>query len=123
MLSQHIITKPVFDALFEGYSFTAHNPVSKAMQGVLEQLQGQNLEKEQEELQDFYDRVKRQIGDIKTATKVAEEMPPTVPATVLDGESFGMILRLPMDLPHTYCNTSLDCTTTIMKISSKTLFS
>ena len=67
MLAQHIITKPIFDALFEGYSFTAHNPVSKAMQGVLETLQGQNLEKEQEELQDFYDRVKRQIGDIKTA--------------------------------------------------------
>ena len=67
MLAQHIITRPIFDALFEGYSFTAHNPVSKAMQGVLEQLQGQNLEKEQEELQDFYDRVKRQIGDIKTA--------------------------------------------------------
>ena len=67
MLAQHIITKPIFDALFEGYSFTAHNPVSKAMQGVLDELQGQNLEKEQEELQDFYDRVKRQIGDIKTA--------------------------------------------------------
>ena len=67
MLAQHIITKPIFDALFEGYSFTAHNPVSKAMQGVLDELQGQNLEKEQEELQGFYDRVKRQIGDIKTA--------------------------------------------------------
>ena len=67
MLAQHIITKPIFDALFEGYSFTAHNPVSKAMQGVLGQLQGQNLENEQADLQDFYDRVKRQIGDIKTA--------------------------------------------------------
>ena len=38
MLAQHIITKPVFDALFEGYSFTQHNPVSKAMQGVLDVL-------------------------------------------------------------------------------------
>ncbi len=28
MLSQHIITKPVFDALFKGYSFVQNNPIS-----------------------------------------------------------------------------------------------
>lgn len=28
MLSQHIITKPVFEALFEGYSFVKNNPIS-----------------------------------------------------------------------------------------------
>lgn len=33
MLAQHLITKPVFDALFEGYSFVQHNAVSQAMQG------------------------------------------------------------------------------------------
>ncbi|MDR9042575.1 hypothetical protein FEP51_05994 [Burkholderia multivorans] len=32
MLAQHIITKPVFDALFEGYAFTSKNPVSQSMQ-------------------------------------------------------------------------------------------
>ena len=31
MLSQHIITKPVFDALFENYSFVRNNPVSQSM--------------------------------------------------------------------------------------------
>lgn len=31
MLSQHLITKPVFDALFENYSFTKHNPVSASL--------------------------------------------------------------------------------------------
>ena len=36
MLAQHLITKPVFDALFEDYSFAQHNPMSMAMQGVLE---------------------------------------------------------------------------------------
>jgi predicted helicase len=35
MLSQHLITKPVFDALFENYTFVENNPVSKAMQGML----------------------------------------------------------------------------------------
>ena len=34
MLAQHLITKPVFDALFEGYSFAEHNPVSQVMQGM-----------------------------------------------------------------------------------------
>jgi len=31
MLAQHLITKPVFDALFAGYSFASNNPVSKGM--------------------------------------------------------------------------------------------
>lgn len=68
MLSQHIITKPVFDALFEGYSFTQHNPVSIAMQSVLDVLQEQNLEKETETLQKFYDSVKMKAAGIDNAT-------------------------------------------------------
>ena len=32
MLSQHLITRPVFEALFEGYAFAGHNPVSQTMQ-------------------------------------------------------------------------------------------
>ncbi len=64
MLAQHIITKPVFDALFEGYSFTNHNPVSLAMQGVLDVLQEQNLEKESESLQKFYESVKMRAQGI-----------------------------------------------------------
>src|SRR5690606_11885358 len=46
MLSQHLITKPVFDALFEGYSFSDHNPVSQVMQRMIDALEGQHLEKE-----------------------------------------------------------------------------
>ena len=38
MLAQHLITKPVFDALFEGYEFTKQNPVSKTMQKMLDLL-------------------------------------------------------------------------------------
>jgi len=68
MLAQHIITKPVFDALFEGYSFTQHNPVSIAMQSVLDALQEQNLEKETETLQKFYDSVKMKAAGIDNAT-------------------------------------------------------
>ncbi|MNY09898.1 hypothetical protein D3C86_1428470 [compost metagenome] len=41
----------------------------------------------------------------------ASRMPPTKPSTVLEGDSFGAILRLPNSLPHTYCSTSDICTT------------
>ena len=58
MLAQHLITKPVFDALFAGYTFTQHNPMSRAMQSVLDILQKQHLEKEADTLQQFYESVK-----------------------------------------------------------------
>lgn len=67
MLAQHIITKPVFDALFEGYSFTQRNPVSMAMQSVLDALQEQNLEKETETLSKFYASVKMRAAGIDNA--------------------------------------------------------
>jgi predicted helicase len=67
MLSQHLITKPVFDALFEGYSFTQHNPVSQAMQKMLDVLEGQNLQQETEKLQKFYDSVRNRASGIDNA--------------------------------------------------------
>ena len=53
MLSQHVITRPVFDALFENYAFTQHNPVSQAMQTMLDTLHDQALEKETVALEKF----------------------------------------------------------------------
>ena len=68
MLAQHLITKPVFDALFSDYSFAQHNPMSKAMQGVLDVLQEHNLDKEADTLQAFYDSVKLRAEGIDNAT-------------------------------------------------------
>lgn len=68
MLAQHLITRPVFDALFEGYSFAQNNPVSKALQGVLDVLDRQGLEKEAESLTKFYDSVKIRAKGIEDAT-------------------------------------------------------
>ena len=64
MLSQHLITKPVFDALFEGYEFTKHNPVSKTMQHMLDLIEGQSLEKETVSLDKFYESVKERARGI-----------------------------------------------------------
>ena len=64
MLSQHLITRPVFEALFEGYDFAAHNPVSRSMQAVLDVLEGQAISKEVESLQGFYESVRKRISGI-----------------------------------------------------------
>jgi predicted helicase len=67
MLAQHLITKPVFDALFSTYNFTDHNPMSKAMQGVLDLLQEHRLEKEADTLEKFYASVKMRAEGIDNA--------------------------------------------------------
>jgi predicted helicase len=68
MLAQHLITRPVFEALFEGYSFASNNPVSKALQGVLDVLDRQHLEKEAEALNKFYASVRMRAQGIEDAT-------------------------------------------------------
>lgn len=67
MLSQHIITKPVFDALFEDYSFVRNNPVSQSMQRMLDLLEAQSLEKDTEVLRKFYESVKMRASGIDNA--------------------------------------------------------
>ena len=67
MLSQHLITRPVFDALFENYAFAQHNPVSLAMQEVLDVLEANALEKEVEILQGFYASIRQRVKGIDNA--------------------------------------------------------
>ncbi len=67
MLAQHVITKPVFDALFEGYAFSQHNPVSQAMQGMLDILEGQALEKDAQVLEKFYVSVRDRAKGVDNA--------------------------------------------------------
>jgi predicted helicase len=65
MLAQHIITQPIFDALFEGYSFVKSNAVSMAMQTMIESLEeGSNLAEQDETLQKFYDSVRTRAQGI-----------------------------------------------------------
>ncbi len=67
MLAQHIITKPIFEALFEGYSFVKHNAVSQAMQNMLDALEEETLPEDSEKLQRFYESVKKRAADIDNA--------------------------------------------------------
>lgn len=67
MLAQHLITKPVFDALFKDYSFASHNPMSQAMQAVLDILQEHHLDKERDTLESFYASVQMRADGIDNA--------------------------------------------------------
>ena len=67
MLSQHLITRPVFDALFEGYEFTANNPVAQAMERMLEVLDEHRLEDEHGSLEKFYESVRVRAKGIDNA--------------------------------------------------------
>lgn len=67
MLAQHLITKPVFDALFEQYEFAKRNPISVAMQGLLDILESHNLDKEAKQLQSFYESVKMRASGVHSA--------------------------------------------------------
>lgn len=67
MLAQHLITQPVFDALFDGYDFTAKNPVSRSMDAMLKLLHREGLAKEQEQLEKFYASVRARASGIDNA--------------------------------------------------------
>ncbi len=67
MLAQHIITKPIFEALFEGYSFVKNNAVSTSMQSMLEALEEESLVEDSETLQKFYESVRKRAEGIDNA--------------------------------------------------------
>lgn len=64
MLAQHMITRPVFDALFKDYQFVKNNAVSRSMQRMLELLESEAMEKDTEVLNKFYENVRMNVGDI-----------------------------------------------------------
>lgn len=68
MLAQHMITLPVFQALFQGADFAESNPVSVAMEAMVESLRGFDLETEDErrELADLYRSVEIRAESVKT---------------------------------------------------------
>lgn len=67
MLAQHIITRPIFEALFEGYSFVQNNPVSVSMQTMLSALEGTSVAEESDTLQRFYESVRMRASGIDNA--------------------------------------------------------
>lgn len=67
MLSQHLITKPIFEALFSEYSFVNNNPVSTAMENIVKELEKSGFAKEQEKLAPLYESVKMRAEGVEKA--------------------------------------------------------
>ncbi|MCF7547150.1 DEAD/DEAH box helicase [Pseudonocardia sp. WMMC193] len=64
MLAQHLITKPVFDALFASHEFAAHNPVSQVMESMLARLGDAGLGAETAHLEGFYNSVRIRAAEV-----------------------------------------------------------
>ena len=67
MLAQHLITRPVFDALFKDYEFSQNNPVSQSMAKVLEVMDKYGLANELKDLESFYKSVHERAAGIDNA--------------------------------------------------------
>ncbi|WP_273761007.1 helicase-related protein, partial [Bartonella sp. AU16XJBT] len=57
MLAQHLVTRPVFEALFEGNEFVHNNAISQAMDKILRELDKTNIEEKTKDLDKFYKSV------------------------------------------------------------------
>ena len=68
MLSQHLITAPVFNALFENHDFITHNPVAQVMEKMVGALSEANLDTETESLEKFYESVRVRASEVKSAS-------------------------------------------------------
>ncbi|MCM1139828.1 MAG: DEAD/DEAH box helicase family protein [Muribaculum sp.] len=65
MLAQHLISQPVFDALFNDYNFVNNNAVSQSMHRMIELLtEVGGFEKDTAELEQFYNSVRVNVGNI-----------------------------------------------------------
>jgi predicted helicase len=64
MLAEHLVTLPVLNSIFGQTDFASQNAISQIMQSMLSKLE--NLDKEIESLQPFYESVKKNVEGITT---------------------------------------------------------
>ncbi|MYJ34399.1 MAG: DEAD/DEAH box helicase, partial [Acidimicrobiaceae bacterium] len=64
MVAQHVVTMPVFDALFAGSGFADRNPISKALNELLDEFKAEDIRLRDEtiELDRFYDSVRNRLS-------------------------------------------------------------
>lgn len=75
MLAQHILTAPLFDAMFPDHSFSKQNPVSRAMNTIVEMLTDHSMiENERKELDAFYRAMVERIEAVHTLAGKQEIM-------------------------------------------------
>ena len=67
MLAQHMITKPVFEALFGNDHFTKENPVSKSLEDIVSLLDEKSDPEDLKKLENFYKSVQQRAEGIDNA--------------------------------------------------------
>ena len=96
MMAQHLLTRPVFEALFEDYDFASTNPVSIALDNLRADFGEFGLENETRDLEGFYESVRmraRGIDNTEGRQRVLLELYEKFFATALkkDAERLGIV--------------------------------
>ena len=96
MMAQHILTRPVFEALFENYDFASGNPVAIALDKLQKDFGEFGLEDETRDLEKFYESVRmraRGIDNSEGRQRVLLELYEKFFATALkkDADRLGIV--------------------------------
>ena len=96
MMAQHILTRPVFESLFENYNFASGNPVAIALDNLRKDFGEYGLEDETRDLEGFYESVRmraRGIDNSEGRQKVLVELYEKFFANALkkDAERLGIV--------------------------------
>ena len=96
MMAQHILTRPVFEALFENYDFASGNPVAIALDKLRNDFAEFGLADETRDLEKFYESVRtraRGIDNSEGRQRVLLELYEKFFATALkkDAERLGIV--------------------------------
>ncbi len=100
MMAQHILTRPVFEALFEGYDFAAGNPVSQALDRLRADFVEFGLENEIRDMEPFYESVRnraRGLDNSEARQRVLMELYENFFATAMkkDADRLGIVYTPP----------------------------
>ncbi len=90
MMAQHVLTQPVFEALFEHYDFAASNPVAQALNALRKDFGDFGLENETRDLEPFYESVRlraRGLDNSQARQRVLMELYEKFFATALKKEA------------------------------------
>ena len=96
MMAQHILTGPVFGALFEHYDFAAENPVAKRLEALEQDFGEFGLENETRDLEGFYESVRQRAQGLdnsdarqRVLTELYERF--FITATKKDADRLGIV--------------------------------
>ena len=100
MMAQHILTRPVFEALFEAYDFAAGNPVSQALDKLRKDFGEFGLENEIRDMAPFYESVRnraRGLDNSEARQRVLMELYEKFFATAMkkDADRLGIVYTPP----------------------------